>query len=316
MHIRHIFIALASSMAGAALAQEAPVIQGSIGISHVRYQVSDIRPEDGIAASLAIESPMNSRGTVTGEITSTSMTRGEYDESVVSTGSHLLDPRTYEVALPNNEAVFLKNSDGVLATIAVLPSTFGKSSYEVQPGGWWGEQTIVGGGFFNARFDGGRDVALTLGAGTELRISGELFSELHLNTDAVVGLTKGQDLLVSAGGSVSVSLGRKWDSDVDLSDVLVGDRYQSLGLQDVERTVSPLGSGPDDVANAFARQSFELVARNTRDTSVTVYLNTSMYVGGTWQSANFAPVPEPTTWALALSGLALAGLSARRRQAV
>lgn len=314
MYIRHSFIAMAACIAGAAIAQEAPVIQGSVGVTHVRYQVSDIRPEDGIAASLAIKSPSNPSGTVTGRITSTSTTRGEYDESVVSTGSHLLDTRTYEVALPNNEAVFVKQPDGILATLAVLPSTFGKSSYETQTDGWWDEQTILGGGSFNSRFDDGKGIALTLGAGTELRISGELFSELHLNTDAVVGLTKGQDLLVTAGNSAHVYLDREWDSGVDLSDVLVGNSGASLG-QSVKRTVTPFGSGPDDAANAFERQSFELVARNTRDTSVTVYLYTSMYVGGSWQSANFAPIPEPSTWALMLAGVAFAGLSARRRQA-
>lgn len=314
MYIRHSLIAMVACIAGAAIAQESPVIQGSVGINNVRYQVSDIRPEDGIAASLAIKSPQNTSGTVTGQIISTSTTRGEYDASVVSTGSHLLDTRTYEVALPNNEAVFVKQPDGILATLAVLPSTFGKSSYETQPDGWWSEPSIVGGGFFNSRFDDGKGIALTLGAGTELRISGELFSELHLNTDAVVGLTKGQDLLVTAGNSAYVYLAREWDSGVDLSDVLVGNSGASLG-QSVERTVTPFGSGPDDAANAFERQSFELVARNTRDTSVTLYLYTSMYVGGTWGSANLAPVPEPSTWALVFAGLALMGVFARRRQA-
>lgn len=309
MNIRISLIAMAISTAGSAIAQEAPVIQASSGITNLRLEYSDLRPDDGIAASLTIMSPRGTSAVVTGGVFGTSET------SSMATRGHILDGKSYEIALVNNEATFTKGAGSVVANLAVQASTIGKSTY-VTTMEEWGEQT-VGGGNFASRLEDVYGLALTLGAGTELKISGSLFSNLRLNTDSVVGLTQGQEILVAASNSVSISLQPKDYFYEDLRDVLGGGRYPFEEIrQSVEQTVSPLGSGPDNAASASDSRSFEFVARNSRDTAVTVYLFGRINSAAYWESANAnLPVPEPTTWALMLSGLGLAGLSARRRQA-
>lgn len=316
MNIRISLIAMAVCLTDVAIAQGAPAIQSSAGITNLHFEYSDIRPDDGIAASLAIKSAQSISGFVTGGPSTATTSAGFSESSSVGSRGHLLDNRAFDVALVNNEATFVKQAGSIVANLAVQASTFGKSTYDTTTTLGLGEQT-AGGGAFASRFDDGRGIALTLGAGTELKISGSLFSSLSLNTDSVIGLTKGHELLVSANNDVSVSLGPSWETywTEDLRDVLGGGRYPSERIyQSVQRTVSPLGSGPDSAASASDSRTFEFVARNTRDTAVTIYLNASLSTSGEWRSANAAPVPEPSTWAMLLAGLGLTGIFARRRQ--
>ncbi|MBU0916815.1 MAG: PEP-CTERM sorting domain-containing protein [Gammaproteobacteria bacterium] len=315
MSIRINLIALAVCTAGSAIAQEAPVIQASAGITNLRFEYSDLRPDDGMAASLTITSPRGTSAMVTGGVPSTAIGLGTSETSSMGTRGHILDGKSYEIALVNNEATFTKGADSAVANLAVQPSTIGKSTY-VTTMEEWGEQT-VGGGYFASSMDDVYGLALTLGAGTELKISGSIFSTLSLKTDSVIGLTQGQEILVSASNSVTVALQPKDYFYEDLSDVLGEGRYPFEQIrQSVEQTVSPLGSGPDNATSASDSRTFEFVARNSRDTAVTVLLYGRIYSTGYWESSNAnLQVPEPSTWALMLSGLCLAVWRVRRRPA-
>lgn len=292
--------ALAASLllvAGSAFA--APnLFEGRASITDLQFEVTDLRPDDGVAAGfLAGKSLISGRASyaadmVVGDIWPGLFTQEGYVVSQVKTDQAIkgvFGGPDFKFGLPDNAASFGRNGGEYTAEVGVQASTLLENSFRYGP-----SAELIAGAQITTQ-------SWVLKAGTEVRISGVFDLLIRNDLSQLSGLSSGFHgpyQHASSGATMSLSVVG------DATDVLIGpsavSKYVDSGVLLIEEQI-------DQSLN----ESFELVARNTGTTDV--ILNSQLAFSTHYTAA--VMVPEPSTWALMLSGLALAGLSTRRRQA-
>lgn len=306
---KHSLVALAGCTALVAQAQSIPsaVIHGAVSINDVQIQVTDLRPNDGLAASFTLQPPGNGAATAHWGYSDGSY-YGVLDEesSQVSTSraGSLLEASAFQVTVAEGQAVASKSGNDAFTNLDVLASAFGHSVYGVNT--YFGLPS--GGGRFGASF-GRSDVLGALAAGSQVKVSGTIAIDLRVNTDAVVGLTQGRTLEVSASTTGGVSL-TSYTSGVDVFGT--GPSSQSF-TGNVSQQVSSLGSEVSSNSQDIRLIPFEFIASNNSNRVVNLMFSSNIDTLGQWNPlGNISQVPEPGTWALTLAGLTVAGAAAQR----
>lgn len=292
--------ALAASLllvAGSAFA--APnLFEGRASITDLKFEVTDLRPDDGVAAGfLAGKSRISGGATYAADMVAVDtwpmlFTQEGHVVSEVKTDQAIKDffgGPDFKFGLPDNAASFGRNGGEYTAELGVQGSALLDNSFSYGP-----SAELVAGAQITTQ-------SWVLKPGTEVRISGIFDLLIRNDLSQVTG-----DLLGGFGSLQQASSG----AFMSLS-VVGDDAGVLIGTSQVSRFVDSGVLSIDQQIDQSLNESFELVARNTGNTDVII--NSQLSFGSRYTAA--AMVPEPSTWALLLSGLALAGLSARRRQA-
>lgn len=292
--------ALAASLlllAGSAFA--APnLFEGRASITELKVEVTDLRPDDGIAAGfLAGKSVISGSASAASDVIlydtwPALLTDGGSVYSSVKTNQAIKDVfggPDFKFGLSDNAASFGRSGGEYTAELGVQASSLVEYSANYGPTG-----ELISGVQISTQ-------SWVLKPGTEVRISG--FFDLLIRND----LSQVTDDLLDRYG-----LNQQAQSGAYMSLSVVGDAVGVLvGPSVVSRMVDSGVLFIDQQIDQSLSESFELVARNTGNTDV--ILNSQLSFSTRYTAA--VMVPEPSTWALMLSGLALAGLFARRRQA-
>ena len=280
----------------AVTAQAAPnLFEGQASIRNLAVEVIDLRPEDGIAPAFVAGKHQvegSAKWLEGGFLHSGFGWEGDIEIASTQTQQGLkgiFGGADFQLQLPDGLATFGRTNGDYAAQISVNANVIGNDPH------------------FDPGFTYRADMKIStqswlLKPGTEVRISGKfdlsmlndltqlspdsfpkidfLWQQAELGATMNLRVVGGGDGVIVGPGSVSSNI---LTNVLPSNEALTGDRMQS----------------------------FMLVARNTGNQDVT--LQSDFSVRAKYQFA--VPVPEPSTWALMLSGLALACLSARRRQA-
>jgi PEP-CTERM motif len=292
--------ALAASLllvAGSAFA--APnLFEGRASITDLKFEVTDLRPDDGVAAGfLAGKSRISGSASYAADMVVVDTWPGLFAQegyvvSQVKTDQAIKDVSggpDFKFGLSDNAASFGRSGGEYVAELGVRGSALLDNSFNYGP-----SAELIAGATITTQ-------SWVLKPGTEVRISG-IFDLLIRNdlSQATGGLLDGLGTLQQASSGAFISLS------------VVGDAAGVLvGPSTVSRTVDSGVLFIDQQVDQSLNEGFELVARNTGNTDV--ILNSQLAFGTRYTAA--VPVPEPSAWALMLAGVALAGLSARRRRA-
>lgn len=294
-------VALAGALLFAATtACAAPnVFEGSASITGLKVEVIDLRPDDGVAAGF-----LGGKSVLSGNASwMTNVIGGFYDPSLdyvesfevtqVNTKQAIKDVfggPDFKFNVADNAASFGRQGGDYAAELAVQATSLVTTEYALAPTGHFSAEALV------------TTQSWVLKAGTEVRISGGL--DLLIRNDA--SQFEGDLLSGHWNASQRASATAAFGLSVlgDATGVIVGP-------SEIARTVDTWLMAANEPFDQSRSEAFELVARNLGTTDV--ILNSRLLVSSRFTMAS--AIPEPTTWALMLSGLALAGLSARRRQA-
>lgn len=293
-------VALAGALLFAATsACAAPnVFEGSASITGLKVEVIDLRPDDGVAAGF-----MGGKSVLSGNASwMTNVIGAFYYPLDYIEGSQVAQVNTrqaikdvfggpdFKFNVPDNSASFGRQGGDYAAELAVQATSLVGNGFTAVPTGHFSAEALV------------TTQSWVLKAGTEVRISGGLGLMIRNDASQFEGdlLSGHWNALQRASASAAFGLSVLGDA----TGVIVGP-------SEISRTVDTWLMEANAPFDQSRSEAFELVARNLGTTDV--ILNSRLFVSSRFTMAS--AIPEPSTWALMFSGLALAGLSARRRQA-
>lgn len=287
-----LFFAVTSTVAAPNL------FEGKASITNLKVEVSDLRPDDGVAAGfLAGKSVISGGASYATDVFAVEtwpdlITQDGYFVSQVTTNQAIKDVfggPNFKFDLPDNTASFGRSGGEYKAELGVQASALLDHSYNYGP-----SAEVIAGAQITTQ-------SWVLKPGTEVRISGVFDLMIRNDLSQVTGALRdayGLQVQASSGAIMSLSVVG------DATDVLIGP--SSVSGQVVTDVL-----WIDQQFDQSLNESFELLARNTGNTDVII--NSRLAFGGRFTAAGM--VPEPSTWAMLLAGLALTGVFARRRHA-
>ncbi len=279
------------------------LFEAKASISNLKVEVIDLRPQDGVAAAF-----LPGKSAIKGEA---EWSNGFYLFDIWPTiqkddGSVVVNVQTqqglkdviggpdFQFSLPDSQASFGRSGGTYTASLAVQGlSLLENSHFDSRPTG-----EFLAGATISTR-------SWVLKPGTEVRISGVF--DLAMSNDL------GQ-LTGDLGGYSGWPFGplQEASSGAFMSLSVVGDATGVIiGPSSASRLISSDVLLMSDKIDQSLIDGFVLVARNTGDADV--ILNSEIAFGSRFTVAT--AVPEPSTWALMLTGLGLMGVFARRRRA-
>lgn len=141
-----------------------------------------------------------------------------------------------------------------------------------------------------------------LGAGTGITFSATFTLGVSVDASGLVGLTQGEDLRAKGEAEFFMSLKPYYS--------VPGLEFEEGSLKQVISVQQDVGPGGVLSGAGMARQTFTLTGRVFNRTDRDVWITESWGVNAL---ARVSPVPEPTSWALWLAGLALVPFLRQRR---
>ena len=321
-----VVLALSATFAPASRADDAPaLVQAQASLSNLRYRLVDLDLGDGISASVSFSSPSMGCCWWTSPATGMVGMGGfqYHDHQGLAPDEHAYGsdplPNPFLNGVPRSDVAWggaqimqgsgtLGLNHTILATpqqvrkLTELPGWLGQNS----PGVTWLNREAVDavlGTHHPMNAYNEANAQFVLSPNTALIIEGDASviaqaraSDFFANDTLNQGLGRGlQQAAGFATSSLVFSVGGQTYSKTATS------RYTINGLEGFTESAS----------GASGTEAFSLTFSNATGGWVTSGFGAEFALN----SGVAVQVPEPTTWALVLSGLALAGLSARRRQA-
>lgn len=269
------------------------VATATVSVSNLQIQMTDFRPDDGIAAG----GTWQEAGT--GWMTSYCCNTADYRYgNEIRYDDRFIDVTPRTLSGSSDIVSVSRMADGAQASFTL----YGEDAPLIQYGGKWDPSSApVASASYN-----GYGFRLSINPGTEITLTGlsTVDGSMNLLND------KANRRVVGVLDMAAEFEMFPWDSRQGI-EVLAKPESQSAfpGGSIVQTKSGQSLSGDSELHESG---SFTYVLRNTSQGVRTVGFD--LYVRAYFSEYSL-PVPEPATWALMLTGVAVAGLSARRRQA-
>lgn len=277
----------------AAFAAGPIVATATVSVSNLQIQMTDFRPDDGIAAGGTWQEA--GTGWMTGYCCNTAGHR-YYDE--IQYGDRFIDVTPRALSRPSDIVSVNRTADGAQASFTL----YGEDAPLIQYGGKWDPSSAPSAHvFYN-----GYGFRLSINPGTEITLTGVSTADASMN----LLNDKANRRVVGVLDTAARFEMFPWDSRQGIEVLAKPESQSAFPGGSIAQTKS--GQSLSGDSELHESGSFTYVLRNTSQGVRTVGFD--LYVRAYFTEYSL-PVPEPTTWTLMLSGLALAGLSARRRQA-